>query len=270
MCTQAKPCRGFTLIELLVVISIIALLIAILLPALSKSKDSAVRIQCLAYQRQMVTATTSFGTDDSKGRVIEARIGGGGAVQHALNINRGTNGRQRTDPLFLENFSVGVEDFENHGFPVEYFQDPGREFTPYADMNSFIIGYQYFGGIKRWNSLPGTPNSIDGLSPVTLDDMSSDKTMVACSTMKERSWMDWGETSDPTNPRGGKMFVGAPSHGMTNDGANREPLGGNHVFADGSGWWVEFEDMLELHSWAGSRDNYYFQEDLGDYVPPPS
>ncbi|MEM9347244.1 MAG: type II secretion system protein [Planctomycetota bacterium] len=56
--------KGFTLIELLVVISIIALLIAILLPTLSSVKYESTNILCLNRQRQWVIATHAYTTDN--------------------------------------------------------------------------------------------------------------------------------------------------------------------------------------------------------------
>ena len=138
--------HAFTLIELLVVISIIALIIAILLPALGQARESAKVMTCLSNARQIALAMAVY-TDEQQERFPAHRSVSLGADAWGWNDKLLEFEYVSTEDVFRCPSVPYWESNKNPGttHPVVVTGREGLDFIPYG-YNSFWLGYDPYNG----------------------------------------------------------------------------------------------------------------------------
>lgn len=146
---DTRRVRGdaFTLIELLVVIAIIAILAALLLPALTKAKQKAQGIQCMSNHRQLALAWRMYAEDNKDVLVYASGTDQGltAVAQNWKNAYAWTLSQMDFDPANRFNWDISIDEQQRPLWP--YTRSPGVYKCP-ADRSYVTVNNRTYPRVR--------------------------------------------------------------------------------------------------------------------------
>ncbi len=133
---MARRSNAFTLIELLVVISIIALLIAILLPALSGARKSAQSMVCLKNHRSLAQGMEVYAVEN-KGHYLPHVFDNSAGTGHVLRVGRSRRVAKGDGELYWFEQIGDTLGKTEHGATVHLRCPLGWAYQEYGDSTTF-------------------------------------------------------------------------------------------------------------------------------------